>query len=43
MTHFLILAALLLAGCSAPSPFVTGEQVPPPPGCIEYRTRGGQC
>ncbi|WP_417777089.1 hypothetical protein [Stutzerimonas xanthomarina] len=43
MTRALIFAALLLAGCAAPTPFVTGEEVPPPPGCIDYRARGGQC
>lgn len=46
-----LIAALffgLLSGCAvfeveAPTPFKTGREVPPPPGCIEYRTIGGDC
>lgn len=41
----LYLAAWLLAGCAAApaTPFKTGANVDPPAGCIDYRTRGGQC
>jgi hypothetical protein len=35
-------ACLLLIGC-APTPFRLGEEVSPPPGCIDLRARGGQC
>jgi len=35
---------LLLSACAAPpTPFQVGAEVPPPAGCIEYRTRGGRC
>lgn len=40
-----LVAILLLAaigGCAA-TPFQLGEPVPPPPGCIYLRARGGQC
>ena len=37
-----ILIALLLSGCS-PTPFVLGDEVPPPYGCIEARGRGHEC
>ena len=33
---------LLLIGC-APTTFQLGDEVQPPPGCIDLRTRGGQC
>lgn len=41
-----ILAVLLLAACTVSKPpgdFETGEETTPPLGCIEYRTRGGDC
>ena len=37
-----LLWAALLAGC-APTPFVLGPEVSPPPGCIDLRARGGAC
>lgn len=40
---YAILTVLLLAGCTAPAPFVLGPQVSPPPGCIDLRARGGRC
>lgn len=37
----------LLAACASPqespTPFVLGDEVEPPPGCVEYRKRGGEC
>lgn len=43
-----LLFCLLLGGCAAfepapPTPFQTGAEVSPPPGCLDYRLRGGQC
>lgn len=43
-----LMICLLLAGCAAfepepPTPFEEGHEVSPPPGCIDYRARGGQC
>lgn len=32
----------LLAGC-APTPFVVGDVVAPPAGCVEARERGHAC
>ena len=41
---WLLPVILLLAACtSTPTPFETGKEVSPLPGCIEYRTRGGEC
>lgn len=37
-----LLCAAVLAGC-APAPFQLGPAVPPPPGCIDLRARGGAC
>lgn len=34
---------LMLSGCSTPTPFETGREVPAPTGCIEMRSRGGEC
>lgn len=38
----LALAVLLLSACAA-TPFELGTEVPPPAGCADLRTRGGQC
>lgn len=41
-----LLTSLLLVACAPvepPSDFETGEETTPPYGCIEYRTRGGDC
>ncbi len=44
-----VLALLTLSGCQtdaakpAPPLETTHEQVPPPPGCVELRRRGGAC
>lgn len=43
MTRLLLVSLLLLGACQAPTPFVTGAEVSPPPGCIDLRSRGGQC
>jgi len=47
MTSLLALALLLL-GCAttartAHPPLNTGEEIAPPPGCVEARERGGAC
>ena len=40
----LALACSLLPGCStAPTPFKTGAEAPPPMGCIQGRARGVDC
>lgn len=38
----LALVALLLSACAA-TPLELGTEVPPPAGCADLRTRGGQC
>lgn len=42
---FIIIVAVIvhLVGCAPATPFTTGAEVSPPAGCIEYRTRGGEC
>lgn len=44
--HGLMLAlAVFLSACSTepPEDFETGAETVPPMGCVEYRTRGGDC
>lgn len=38
----LAVLAVVLAGC-APTPFVVGDVVAPPAGCVEARERGHAC
>jgi len=41
-----LLMVLLLVACQPPiidDVFKTGKEVPPPWGCEELRTRGGEC
>ena len=38
--------ALLISACAPTEPpgdFKTGEETTPPIGCVEYKTRGGDC
>jgi starvation-inducible outer membrane lipoprotein len=37
--------SMLLAACATepPEDFETGAETVPPIGCVEYRTRGGDC
>ncbi|MNR54575.1 hypothetical protein D3C85_1747890 [compost metagenome] len=42
LTMIAFAGCLLLIGC-APTPFVLGPEVSPPPGCIDLRARGGSC
>ena len=40
----LLIFILLLSGCQAkPKPFVLGDEVDPPFGCVEARKRGVEC
>ena len=39
---FGLIQAVLVAACS-PTQFVLGEEVTPPNGCIEARSRGHEC
>jgi hypothetical protein len=44
MRLIMVLLVLLLSGCQAkPKPFVLGDEVSPPSGCIEARERGIEC
>ena len=40
---FLVVLMLITACSSSPTPFVLGEEVVPPYGCLEYKLRGGEC
>jgi len=40
--YTLILVAFI-AGCATAKPFVTGDVVPTPYGCMEARQRGTDC
>lgn len=44
MRLIMVLLVLLLSGCQTkPKPFVLGDEVDPPFGCVEARKRGVEC
>ena len=44
MRLIMVLLVLLLSGCNnKPTPFILGEEVEPPYGCIEARRREVDC
>ena len=39
-----MILGMCISGCAGePTPFVLGDEVPAPHGCIDYRKRGGEC